>query len=1813
MSRPDIAGFPVNYNSRMNEDPFSNMPADPRNPYGSKSPTVWAGGRQRPVISEGESRMYMAGAAGVAGGIFASGFIKVGNRRVWDTYTDVVKSAEILSPGHLATTFRLGEMLSPFENMDKRQVWSGNLWASPQRQEYLKTLLGGDIYSKHYGEISKHGLALKSGRLYTGRGTQIPGTYSKLRTKGALGPAEFYKHYARGIGVKGSLEGLAFTESQEFLPIGARSKGQAYWRYGRGIGASLVARLLKVSPTEIGEMPMFKDAFRGAKGKYGPGLKETGAYKGFRKIFPKIEPGRGMSTIGKYLTRRVLPAAALLKGFQYVDYLTDHAITGGVLDAYAGVKIGKAKAMETLGLTDYAKRQEEIAPGSTSLLGLSAVPFGGALIGFGAYGARMLATARAKAQAGPGVRNVAATVAEQFKEKNFKPFFADKIVGDDHWFSQMFKTKRTLASALRRTGAYAGLAAIAPFIPGALIGTDESEDLEAIYSGEEEVAIRKGRWWEAGRCNTSESLIFLDSLNYKYAKEIEIGDTLLGSDGRIHNIKNVYTRHHKGYVLKLKTVLDRNIETGLTDNHMVQVLKEKDDYGNHIDKEKRTEEFIEAGLIDVGDYVEVPIPHLKEGLLEIKSSNFIKVGLYLEEEGYLYTVQKKRFGEGVQKSCGKRIPDTIVLNEDIGRLFGYFIAEGSLSFTSKNIPHMIETVHAKHETWIIDDIVSICEKEFGTAPTIRFKTTGAKSKEGCWIVRICNNLLARIFFELFYSSDRAVDKFIPDAFLDATNDFKLALVEAYWRGDGHLHSKSTGRRVISSCRKQFADFVQVIMLSNGICPTIPKMQVNGYRGKYTVRWTPGTEYKNVQGFQWINGKLYTRIFSIEEEEYDDIVYDFEIDHKDHLIVNGTFLVHNSPWEGGRIQYFRQHFIPTYLSAAKPKALYGSEERKWNLDPWLPWNLPGYLADPYQWEKEHYYEFPFPMTSPAGEDIPLIGPLIAGTIGKLIKPAQLMHTEEWMTPATGANQLFNYPGSLEEDEQGGYYPIEGARGELQGYGYYGASGPGFGGQSQVKRLAPGFGQMPAYELGELPPGMPVDPYSPTQIFGEQSYRFTEMAGLSGYTATVFKGMLTGTDEFYNQSERLETARRATGIERAYWDMQIGGGFLSTELFRRLFPHERRIPTYNPIRNMMPDWLPGAGERSPDFQHGFAFGTTLEGDIRLPGRGLAALYPELEGVDPGDYSALWRYKILSDVAPYTDRTKFYRKTVKAMRKQGLFSEEEEAMYQTIQEQLKAKKEFKTFGRDQFTNQPVETRKVTVTKVLGPGEFEVKEMPGVKISMAGLKTSKAAYSRLELKEHNELTQEEADRRGMRRKASAQARVGRMGLTPGEQLEIDLTGEYSSTKSQQPQMRAVVRNAEGQNINRVLLEAGLAEYDAPSTGALAGQIKYSPFERVVGTYWEGLMNVMDNPLEYLTPISPYSKFLAGKNRTAVERYAAEEAYGTASAFWDRPWENFLRPALLMTGYKYFGMTELPEHIQARNDIEEYFDKLKYIKYTRLQRIAADEGNIESAKEYEQIRRKTAFGADPYGNPLNALIALQRRDKPYFDEFVNAQTESEREQIMHMMPEHERHLIKARWNMQMLSQIYAERKVKGSLTKEQYAIAESIQKERLAEGQETGLIAQKAYKAYQAVAGSDAVTYADYQRERELIDYFEGQKPLPGSDFVGWHPQVDLEDVKLKVVKNAGMDIHDFNLWESRERTLPRKPYINEDSLAEIMDASQYTSSGEVKTILHDLLGSYGLENVNITVDEIQSRNARNRINLDITKDTLQQSFETAHNEGWI
>jgi len=558
----------------------------------------------------------------------------------------------------------------------------------------------------------------------------------------------------------------------------------------------------------------------------------------------------------------------------------------------------------------------------------------------------------------------------------------------------------------------------------------------------------------------------------------------------------------------------------------------------------------------------------------------------------------------------------------------------------------------------------------------------------------------------------------------------------------------------------------------------------------------------------------------------------------------------------------------------------------------------------------------------------------------------------------------------------------------------------------------------------------------------------------------------------------------GAERDYWDLELGGGIGTTELIRRLYPHRRReIKLYNPIKNTMPDWMPGSGEKSPDFRHGDPYTKVAEGEMRLPGVGYAALNPELRDVDPADYPLIHRFQILGDIAPYSSQYKQELKAVKAAREEEDWTEEQERMYQETIDQIKQKREGKKFAPYRY--------------------------------------KKRAY------------------------------------TPIEEV-LARANEEQKTAGDQPGW----------------------------------------FERTMGRYWEEITHGAESPLEFLTPMSPGAKLI--HQRTAVEDYERMQVYGTESAFWGHPVRDFLRPFVSSTGHA-LGWDGIPEVVQEKRELEEYFDILKYVKNTKLKREAQAEGDEELAKRYERQRRQTLFGLNPFTRSQSDIYrALPKRERDYFEEFTKADME-ERKRILEMIPENEKALMLARWQMKDASDM-EEAIERGLLDEQEVAEArESI--DQLYENTESqGLPKSQELWAEYLGTRIQGESYPDwYRRVKLLAKKLEG-RALPGADWVGWHPSVDLEDIKLKIVENEGRNMYDYELWGDRQKKAARMPYL--DQAAETIQETEMTP-GEVHAQMLNILEAYGVKDPQVQVIPGGGLDSGHDIHLDVEADRTADAMD--------
>lgn len=311
-----------------------------------------------------------------------------------------------------------------------------------------------------------------------------------------------------------------------------------------------------------------------------------------------------------------------------------------------------------------------------------------------------------------------------------------------------------------------------------------------------------------------------------------------------------------------------------------------------------------------------------------------------------------------------------------------------------------------------------------------------------------------------------------------------------------------------------------------------------------------------------------------------------------------WLLGYQPFKGGQIDYYK----PSWYSELKNKPyntnVYGSDDNYWKYGTGLPnpnnWFGLRNLIDPYALEKRNYYDRPYPTTSKMFEEVPIIGPVLADTIGQVIKPTKRMHASE-----TG------YAVAASNISQRGV-PTDAARSL----------------------------------------GIPDVPVSVVKLNRPDNLkdRLDKWFNVGLEPSGVWKFALSLFGIKFNQEYQEASASNMSSVTRRFYDMNLGGLFGETEFIRRFLLSEYGSPSQinqqiNPIQNTMPRWLPGSASDNPqdkqyfvDFTRGDAYTKIPGGEYRLPGAGYESVNRLHSGVS-GVYSDVDKYLILADVAPFS----------------------------------------------------------------------------------------------------------------------------------------------------------------------------------------------------------------------------------------------------------------------------------------------------------------------------------------------------------------------------------------------------------------------------------------------------------------------------------------------------------------------------------------------------------------------------------------------------
>lgn len=316
----------------------------------------------------------------------------------------------------------------------------------------------------------------------------------------------------------------------------------------------------------------------------------------------------------------------------------------------------------------------------------------------------------------------------------------------------------------------------------------------------------------------------------------------------------------------------------------------------------------------------------------------------------------------------------------------------------------------------------------------------------------------------------------------------------------------------------------------------------------------------------------------------------------------------TPFEGGEIEYYKPHAYVELMTRSRQKAVWGRNEDE--ISPIRKFFLKNFT---YYIEETNYHNRPYPITGAAFEDIPVIGGLLSATLGRIVKPPKLMHTNEYMRMGPDGNMQF------------------------------------------LHRRKPGD---PSVELGGKTPGTPISPFASRHVAGQIQYQFRELAGLTGFAKNMIQQSITGTQTFETQRPVLASAGQMTDPAEQFWDLNLGGGLFTTEAIRRFLPRKQsEIEEYNPLQNRMPYWMPDR------FKYGDPYRNVKQGYMRMPGAGYESLHPELQGFSMEEYPDIYKYSILADVAPMSKEFVQVREKMYQRRAQGITTNSENALMDSV----------------------------------------------------------------------------------------------------------------------------------------------------------------------------------------------------------------------------------------------------------------------------------------------------------------------------------------------------------------------------------------------------------------------------------------------------------------------------------------------------------------------------------------------------------------------
>ena len=611
----------------------------------------------------------------------------------------------------------------------------------------------------------------------------------------------------------------------------------------------------------------------------------------------------------------------------------------------------------------------------------------------------------------------------------------------------------------------------------------------------------------------------------------------------------------------------------------------------------------------------------------------------------------------------------------------------------------------------------------------------------------------------------------------------------------------------------------------------------------------------------------------------------------------------------------------------------------------------------------------------------------------------------------------------------------------------------------------------------------------------------------------------------------------------------------------------------------------------------------------------------------YSYFDRFKILADTAPYSENFRFYDRLMSQIH----LDDKQTLEVAEIRSQVSERKQPMRLYPYKFRNANLKHEEVTVKEVLDNGTVLVNEYEDNPIKLAGLTFSK------------DMTKPEG-------KASMD--YLRKRLKQGDKIDIGFT-EDDRGKVERDTYRTIKATVttKGGNLNKQMIEKKYAKENESDDSAAGIHTRFSSGEIVLGKAWEFLSH-RDSFF--------HTKFM--QTRSALEMYKRRDLYGKDWQEWTHPVKDFLIPtmqnnmskgiiwgtfmgavvgslfgrnrygrivgaalggSIMFAGStaaaidKAFTGAYIPKRREKERSLNEYVDVLKYVKNRRLydqyrsraikQEHQDPEKIIKSNKEdgaKRKARKKLLMQVkrDLHTKKITLKQAevqsgIKATDEKEFKSLINGEitTITNFREVNKISPlaaqaimyynESEKTAYGYDSGEPISNMLYALNRKERKYLQPFLSAPESERKEILA------IVPKYMKRALQAAYGEDV------DKKPELAEYFK-EHSLPGKDWTGWNPEVDLEDVKVKMVKHEGMDMSEFDYWNDDEE---RASHLD----IPVPSINYHQKASEISRKLRDVLGESGLHDINVQVDVTHTEG--------ISMDVDVENDRSAELEGYV